>query len=93
MEESGVESHNALGVGERYHSFLRQIYRKVSAQFPAISEEYALSLSVKSMNETAGQNGLCPVLLVFGVLPRMPLSRMYLPKQRDRMKAPKLARL
>ena len=28
MEESGVESHNALGVGERYHSFLRQIYQR-----------------------------------------------------------------
>ena len=45
------------------------------------------------MNETVGQNGLCPVLLVFGVLPRMPPSTMDLPKQRDRMKALKLARL
>ena len=93
MEESGVESHNALGEGERYHSFLRQIYRKVCAQFPAASKEYALSLSVKSRNETAGQNGLCPLLLVFGVLPRMLLSMMDLRKQRDRMKALKLARL
>ena len=47
MENSGVESHKTLGVGERYHSFLRKIYRKVRAQFPAISKEYALSLSVK----------------------------------------------
>ena len=93
MEESGVEIHNALGVGERYHSFLRQIYRKVRTQFPAISKEYALPLSVKSMNETAGQNGLCAVLLGPGVLPRMQLSTMDLPKQRDRMKALKLARL
>ena len=73
MEESDVESHKALGVGERYHSFLRQIYRKVSVQFPTISKEYALSLSVKSMNETAGQNGLRPVHLVFVILSRMPL--------------------
>ena len=93
MEELGVESHNALGIGERYHSFLRQIYRKVRAQFPAIAKEYALSLSVKSVNETAGQNGLFPVLLVFGVLPRRPFSTMDLPKQRDRMKALKLGRL
>lgn len=44
QDESGVESHNALGVGERYHSFLRQIYRKVRAEHPTVAQDYALSL-------------------------------------------------
>ena len=82
----------ALGGGE-ISSFLRQIYPKVLARFPAISKEYALSLSMKSMNEIAVQNGLCPPLLVFGVLTRMSLTMMDLPRQRERMPALKLARL
>lgn len=28
---SGIESYNSLGVGERYHSYLRNIYHKVKA--------------------------------------------------------------
>ena len=45
------------------------------------------------MNETAGPNGLCPTLLVFGVVPRMPLSTIDLPNQRERMRALKTARM
>ena len=44
------------------------------------------------MNETAGPNGLSPILLVFGVHPRMPLPTTNLPEQRERMKALKMAR-
>ena len=87
LELSGVESHNALGVGERYHSFLRQIYRKVRAQHPEIPTEYALSLAVKAMNDSAGPKGLVPTLLVFGVMPRIPIVPMALPVQVQRMKA------
>ena len=53
---SGVESHNALGVGERYHSFLRHIFRKVRAQYPMLSKVEALPLAVQAMNSTAGPN-------------------------------------
>ena len=35
-KSSGVQSHNALGVGERCHSFLRQNYRKVRHAKPII---------------------------------------------------------
>lgn len=38
------------------------------------------------MNYTAAPNLLSSILLVFGVLPRMPLPTMYLPEKRDRMK-------
>ena len=91
-DESGIESHNAIGSGERYHAFLRKIYKKVRAELINVSKDYALSLAVKAMNETAGPNGLSPILLVFGVHPRMPLPTTDLPEQRERMKALKLAR-
>ena len=45
------------------------------------------------MYETAVQNGLYSVLPVFVVLPRIPLTTVDLPRQRERMQALKLARL
>ena len=62
---SGVHSHNALGVGGRYHSFLRSIYRRVRQGHPNLGKSFALSLSEKTMNDTAGYKGLVPTLLVF----------------------------
>eukprot|EP00171_Calliarthron_tuberculosum_P018035 IDg18035t1 len=70
---SGVESHSALGAGERYHEFLRQVYRKVKAEHSRISADDCLSLAVSAMNNTAGKNGLTPTLLLFGVPPQFPL--------------------
>ena len=81
-DESGIESHNAIGSRERYHAFLRQIYKKVRAELPNISKDYALSLAVKAINETAGPNGLSRILLVFGVHPRMHLPTTNLPEKR-----------
>lgn len=90
--ESGVESHNSLGVGERYHGFLRRIYWRVRASHPDLPVQDALALSVWGMNQTAGPNGLVPTLLVFGVLPRMPVAPVSLPAQRDRVMAMHAAR-
>lgn len=84
---SGMESHNALGGGERYHAFLRTIYRKVRADNPGVHQEAALSTAVAAMNQTAGPHGLVPTLLVFGVIPRTPVTPVLLPDQHSRMKA------
>lgn len=87
LVKSGVESHNALGAGERYHAYLRTIYRKVRLGHPGIDQETALSTAVAAMNQTAGPRGLAPTLLVFGILPRTPVSPLPLPTQADRMQA------
>lgn len=84
---SGVESHNALGGGQRYHAFLRSIHRKVWADHPGINQEAALSTAVTAMNQTAGPRGLVPTLLVFGIIPRTPVAPLALPDQRERMQA------
>lgn len=39
------------------------------------------------MNKTAGPSEISPVLLVFGVHPRLPLLTLNLPEQRERMRA------
>lgn len=84
---SGVESHNALGVGERYHAYLRRVYNKVRAENPTLTTNNALQLAVKATNDTAGPSGLVPTLLVFGVLPRLPLLPKDLPDNLERLKA------
>lgn len=92
LKISGVESHNSLGSGEKYHSPLRRIFLKVKDTYPHLDNKIILKLSVKSMNDTMGPHGLVPSLLVFGILPRFPISNTGLPDQRDRMKAMQVAR-
>lgn len=90
--DSGIESHNSIGSGEKYHDFLRRIYCKVRMEHPALKKEDSLSFAVHAMSNTAGPHGLAPILLVFGVVPQFPLGFYDLPKQRERMNARHKAR-
>lgn len=82
---SGTEAHNSLGIGERYHAPLRRIYMKTSEEYPHISKHIRLKIALKAMNDTMGENGLVPSLLVFGIIPRFPIITSDLPNQRERM--------
>lgn len=73
-QPSGVEIHNAFGVNERYHAYLRSIYRETEEDDPSIRKEQALAMALKAVNDTAGPNGLVPTLLVFGAIPRLPVT-------------------
>ena len=86
-QNAGVESQNAIGTVERYHKYLRDIYRKVRMTHPHQDREETLATAVHAMNCTAGPEGLSPILLVFGVFPRIPVRPQQLPKQEVRMKA------
>lgn len=70
---SGVEGHNTLGEGERYHLFLRAVFSKILLDQPDMDADYALGAVVKPVNDAAGPKGivLCPLL--FGILPRLPI--------------------
>jgi transposase InsO family protein len=84
---SGIEAHNSLGIGERLHEPLRRIYEKVQMDYPHISPRIILKITVKVMNDTIGESGLVPSLLVFGVVPRFPMLSTDLPNQKERMTA------
>eukprot|EP00171_Calliarthron_tuberculosum_P020932 IDg20932t1 len=68
----GVESHNSLASGERYHAPLRRIYFKIKDSLPNTTPEIMLRYAVKDMNGTVRPEGLVPSLLVFGCMPRLP---------------------
>lgn len=84
---SGMEAHNSLGIGERLHAPLRRIFYKTQTDFPKLRKELLLKIAIKEMNDTVGEDGLVPSLLVFGIIPRFPIINTSLPNQRDRMKA------
>ena len=84
---SGAQSHNSLGIGERYHEPLRRIFRKISIDYPHIDPQLLLKIAVKAMNDTMGESGLVPSLLVFGTIPRFPIISTDFPSQKERMEA------
>eukprot|EP00168_Porphyra_purpurea_P014416 TRINITY_DN412_c0_g1_i3.p1 TRINITY_DN412_c0_g1~~TRINITY_DN412_c0_g1_i3.p1 ORF type:complete len:415 (+),score=68.59 TRINITY_DN412_c0_g1_i3:362-1606(+) len=91
--DSGVENHNSLEAGERYHAYLRILYNRVSADRPGISPDMALALAVFVLNQTAGPSGLSRMLLLFGVNPPVPVKPVDLRGHRERSKAMADARL
>ena len=93
LHHTGTESHNSLGIGEKYHSTLRTIYQKGRCDHRDLPENIALAKSVQAMNETVGPHGLVSSLLVFRILPNLPSvsSRDFL-NQRERLRAAATAR-
>jgi hypothetical protein len=92
LRHTGTESHNSLGAGEQIHSRIRSVYSKITSEYPSLSRELRLSITVKALNDTAGPVGLVPSLLVFGTLPRTPDAPKEFPAQRARLQAMKTAR-
>lgn len=92
MEYSGVESHNSIGSGERYHGPLRRVFNKIKHENPKMPRELTLSLALKALNDTMGPEGLVPTLLVFGTLPRFPTVESSNAGQFERMNALESAR-
>jgi len=73
VKEVPVEAHNSIGKVERYHAPLRHSYEifKSELQGEKLDKETILQMAVKAVNDTAGPNGLVPILLVFGAYPRI----------------------
>ena len=84
---SGLQNYNALGVGDRYHSYMGGMYCKAQQQFPQLENDHIIALSVKTMKDTAEYHGLGPTLLVFGAMRRIPVTHTV-----DLMEAMALAR-
>jgi len=93
-KETSTESHNSLGLCERYHSIIRRVYNRLKEEDPRQVKETRLSLAVHAVNNTAGPEGLTPTVLVFGAVPRLPLpdDSTLPPDQKSRIKAMKIAR-
>ena len=68
-----VEAHWSIGIVKRFHPVLRRAYKVIMKNLTEmkISKELRLQMAVKTVNDTAGPNGLVLTLLVFGAYSRM----------------------
>ena len=66
-----VEAHHSIGMVERYHRPLRQVYSIITTKIPNIKPELVLQIFFKAINNSVDPNELVLILLVFGAYPRM----------------------
>ncbi len=71
IKNAPIEVHHSIGMVERYHGPLRQVYSIITTEIPGIEPELALQMSFKAINDSVGPNRLVPTLLVFDAYPRM----------------------
>lgn len=88
LEEAPIESPGSIGIVERYHAPLRRAYKTLreSLNKEDTSDADCLRMAVYASNATMGPEGLCPMLLVFGALPR-PARKTPSPNQLQRQHA------
>lgn len=67
------ESKNVFGEKEKYHAYLRSIFEKGQRARPPIEDEVVLQLATKAFNDIHGSAGLVLTLLVFFIIPKLPL--------------------
>ena len=61
-----VKAHHFIGLVERYHGPLCQVYTIITAEILEIKPELVLQMCFKAFNDLVRPNGLVPTLLVFG---------------------------
>ena len=66
-----VEAHWSIGIMERAHPVLRRAYQIITEELQDVTKEQALQMAIKAVNNTAGPDGLVPMLLIFGAYPQM----------------------
>ena len=62
---ASVESHNSIGLVERYHALLRRAYEIIAMDMPQLDKHQTLQMAVKAVNDTASSNSLVLTLLLF----------------------------
>jgi hypothetical protein len=66
-----VKAHNSIGMVERYYGPIRHVYQIIVSEIPELNKDMALQMAFKAINDSAGPDGLVPMLLVFGAYPRI----------------------
>jgi len=69
VKEVPIKTYNSVRKIERYHVPLRYVYKIISLELKGVSKELILQIAVKAVNDSAGPNGLIPILLVFSAYP------------------------
>ncbi|KAI0994535.1 hypothetical protein K3495_g13645 [Podosphaera aphanis] len=73
IKEVPVESHNSIGLVERYHAPLRRAFNIIKEELKdeKVGIDLILQMAQKAVNDSAGPDGIVPTLLVFRAYPRL----------------------
>jgi len=69
VKEVPIKAYNSIKKVEQYYALLRHVYKIISLELEDASKELTLRIAVKAVNNSAGLDGLIPILLVFGAYP------------------------
>lgn len=88
FKEAPIETPGLIGIVERYHAPLRAVYTKIreSLDKSEANDHDCLKMALYAVNSTVGPEGLVPMFLVFGALPR-PARTTPAPTQLQRQRA------
>ena len=87
IREAPIETPGAIGIVERYHAPLRRAYNTLRDTLDkTISNNDCLLMATFAVNSVTGPEGLCPMLLVYGAIPR-PARMSIAPTQYKRAEA------
>jgi hypothetical protein len=71
IKEVPIKAYYSIGKIEKYHGSIRRAYEIIIKKLGTIISLFnAFQMAIKSVNDTAGSDGLVPTLLVFGAYPR-----------------------
>jgi hypothetical protein len=74
IENVLIKAYYAIGKIERYYNFIKRAYEIIIEKFGiAISLSNAFQMAVKTVNDTAGPDGLVFIFLMFGAYFRLTL--------------------
>ena len=65
-EKTRMQSHNSLGIGERYHKPLGDTYEKLKTDFPSVQRRILFPMAAKAMNNVLGPEENVPSGSIFG---------------------------
>jgi hypothetical protein len=66
-----IEAYYSIGIVEHYYGLIRRAYLIIIAKVKGITKEIVLQIAFKALNNTTGISGIVPILLVYGILPRL----------------------
>jgi len=69
VKEVPIKAYNSVRKVEQYYALLRRVYKIISLELKDASEELTLQIAIKAVNNSAGPDGLIPILLVFSAYP------------------------
>lgn len=89
FQSTRAESDNPLGVGERYHVYLRSIYNKALSRNRNMQVKQTFLLAIKAITGTTSPSELLVTILVCEVMPCISIRQRQAPNYLIRMRAKK----